>query len=118
MIDDIKIQYCRLLILQSDLMDNNNVYGNGVKDIICLSKNIKNNILNLYLLIYTLKDLNKYVRNGSLVLKRKQLLNDLEFMNHMRNIIGGHIDTMVIAMRYNVNLLYLQMKQKMIIIIS
>lgn len=97
MVDDIKIQYCRLLLLRSDLMDNHNAYLKGFNDVIGLGKTIKNNTLNLYLLKDTLKDLSSYVRSEKLVTKRRELLSYLEFMNHLRNIISGHLDTTVIT---------------------
>lgn len=97
MIDDVKIQYCRLLLLRSDLMDNHYAYLNGFKDVIGLGKTIKNNILNLYLLKDALKCLSSYVRSEELVTKRRELLSYLEFMNHLRNIISGHLNSAVIA---------------------
>ena len=97
MVDDIKIQYCRLLLLRSDLMDNHNANLKGFNDVIGLGKTIKNNTLNLYLLKDTLKDLSSYVRSEKLVTKRRELLSYLEFMNYLRNIISGHLDTIVIT---------------------
>lgn len=97
MIDDVKIHYCKLLLLHSDLIDNRNAYLNGFKDVIGLGKTIKNNTLNLYLLKDALKCLSSYVRSEELVTKRRELLSCLEFMNHLRNIISGHLNHAVIA---------------------
>ncbi|TFD99104.1 hypothetical protein E2605_03215 [Dysgonomonas capnocytophagoides] len=95
--EDIKIQYCRLLMLNSDLSDNHKAYINGFEGMINLAKNIRSNTLNLYLLSEILKDISIYIReNKYLILKRKELSSDLEFMNHLRNIISGHLDNRTI----------------------
>lgn len=98
MIDNMKIQYCKLLLLHSDITDNHNEYLNGLGNIIELGKNIKTNTLNLYLLKNSLTDLSIYLKDKSdLSSKKKELYEYLEFMNHLRNLIGGHLDNKVIG---------------------
>lgn len=96
-----KIQrdYIRVVLLRHDIYGFNKAYGEAAKknDIIECFRILKATFVPYSILLDSIKMLSIYTRdNDELSKMRKKLIPLLEFMNHLRNKMSGHLDDEVL----------------------
>jgi hypothetical protein len=86
-----RAKYIKIILLLDELdFFHQNL---SIKETVSFFRMLKQNIMSLYLFDNLIKELNQELReNPSCIELKKNIVKELDFVNHIRNKISGHLD--------------------------